>query len=85
MCLQLHNVVIQGVKLKLFLQNKLPGKPEAPGGFWILFNVKFLDRRYYVTVPGSVLFLFFYPLNICLWMCELPHVPTMEKGEGGVR
>lgn len=53
--------------MESILRNKLSGKPEAPGGFWILFNVKFLEaktHRHYVMVPGSLL-CFFSPLNIC--------------------
>lgn len=50
--------------MESILRNKLSGKPEAPGGFWILFNVKFLEaktHRHYVMVPGSLLCFFFPP------------------------
>lgn len=53
--------------MEIIQSSKLSGIPEAPGGFWILFNVKFLEaktRRHYVMVPGSLL-CFFPPLNIC--------------------
>ena len=53
--------------MEIIQKNQLSGKPEAPRGFWMLFNVKFLEAktsRHYVVVPGGF-FVFFPPLNIC--------------------